>query len=149
MTADALRNGPTWYQDYTLYGMQYGGPQVFSAALDYERSHPQATVIVSQSWANNEEALARFFLPEDSPTHLVSIDSYLDAYWPIDAESVFVLSAEDLAQVQASRKFQPAQVVETLFYPNGQPGFYIARLEYVDGIREIFAGEAAARESVK
>lgn len=63
MLRDALVNGPTWYQDYTLAGMQYGARQLFGAVKDYIAQHPDAQLIVSPSWTNGADAVAEFFLP--------------------------------------------------------------------------------------
>lgn len=137
MTGDALRNGPTWNQDYTLYGLQYGGQQVFSAIRDQQRADPDLIVIVSPRWANNVPVLGQFFLPNLYTTYFVSVDAYLSAYWPIDPNTLFILLPDEFERVQKSQKFKTIALEQVLNYPNGQPGFYFARLTYVDHIQEL------------
>ena len=137
MTVDALRNGPTWFQDYGLYGMQYGGQQVFSTVRELQRTDPELIVIVSPRWANNVPVLGEFFLPNLYTTYFVPVDSYLSAYWPIDPDSLFVLLPDELQRAQASQKFKTVEIQQVLNYPNGQPGFYFVRLEYLENIQEI------------
>lgn len=145
MMVDALRYGPTWFQNYGLSGMQYGGQQVFSEVQKYQQEHPDTHILISPNWANNVEAIARFFLPDLHLVYFAAIDSYISAYWPIDSDSLFVLSADDFKRANNSQKFEEIQVEKVLPYPNGQPGFYFARLKYVDNIQDIFAAEAVAR----
>jgi len=51
MLRDALVNGPTWYTDYGLTGMQYGAHQVFTNAQAYQQAHPQEQIYISPNWA--------------------------------------------------------------------------------------------------
>ncbi|HEY3343738.1 MAG TPA: glycosyltransferase family 39 protein [Anaerolineaceae bacterium] len=145
MLSDALRNGPLWYQDYGLYGMQYGGEQVFSAVADYEQAHPDAKISMSSSWANNADTLADFFLPNLDHVKMDSVDTYTFSYQTIDPDQVFVLTAPEYAQAEQSHKFKQIQVKEMIPDPNGQPGFYLASLAYVDNIQEIFKADEEAR----
>ena len=145
MLADALRSGPTWFDDYTLAGMQYGGQQVTTAAQDYLDYHPQAKILISPSWANNTDAVLSFFLPDGTPIRVGTVDPYLFAYQKIDPDTVFVMTQEEYNRVVESKKFRPVQVEKMVFYPDGQTGFYFAPLEYTDGVKEIFTAEAAAR----
>lgn len=146
MTIDALRNGPLWFQDYGLAGMQYGGEQVFSEIQEYRQNHPQTAIFVSPNWANNVEALERFFLPEDLRlVYVVPVNSYVSSYWPIDSDSVFVLTPDDFELVVKSRKFKDIQVEKELPYPDQKTGFYFVRLKYVNDIQEIFSAEKVSR----
>ena len=45
MLNDALTNGPTWYTDYGLDGLQYGGQQIFEEVKQVLRESPQTRVI--------------------------------------------------------------------------------------------------------
>jgi 4-amino-4-deoxy-L-arabinose transferase-like glycosyltransferase len=149
MTADALRNGPVWFQDYGLQGMQYGGELVFSEVREYRQNHAETAIFVSSNWANNVEAMAHFFLPDPYLIYIVPIDSYISSYWPIDSDSLFVLTSEDFELAVKSHKFKEIRVEKELPYPNGKTGFYFARLKYVDNIQEIFAAEKANRHHLE
>lgn len=145
MTSDALRNGPLWFQDYGLQGMQYGGKQVFSEIREYRQIHPQTAIFVSPTWTNNVEAVAQFFLPDMRLVYITPIDFYISSYWPIDVDSIFVLTSQDYDLAVASHKFKDIHIEKEIPYPNGKPGFYFARLKYVDNIQDIFATEAINR----
>lgn len=149
MLNDALANGPTWYQDYVLGGMQYGAAQVYSAAQAYADSHPDQRVIVTPVWANGPDILARFFLPAGSPVELGSIDAYTQRYQPIDASTVFVMTPGEYEMVQTSGKFTDIKIKEILPYPNGQPGFYFVQLRYVENIQAILEAERQARRQLQ
>jgi hypothetical protein len=57
MTWDALTNGPTWYSDYGLAGMQYGARQVFSAVEDYLGENPESQAWIFPSAWNGSDML--------------------------------------------------------------------------------------------
>jgi hypothetical protein len=52
MTVDGLKNGPTWYEDYGLYGMQWGGETLFDEIKCFMQDHPEKKIHLSPSWAN-------------------------------------------------------------------------------------------------
>ncbi len=145
MLTDALRNGPLWYRDYGLNGMQYGARQVFPAIEDYLKAHPDVQLTLSPSWANGADVLARFFVDEPLPFQLDSISGYLVERKPLSDQMVFVMIPEEYEDVQASGKFSRVSVDRILPYPDGKPGFYFVRLRYVDEIDAILAEERAAR----
>ena len=145
MTRDALTNGPLWSQDYGLHGMQYGAREVFGAIQDHLDEFPDDEVILSPSWANGTDVVARFFLPDPMPIKVGSIDGYLVEQKDIVPESLFVLPAYEFQKARMSTKFTDFQVEEILYYPNGKPGFYLARMEYVEDIQELLEIERQER----
>ncbi len=148
MLADALQNGPLWYQDYTLTGMQYGARQMFGAVREYAESHPDRRLFVSPVWANGTDTVKRFFVPDDLPVELGSVTGYINQHLPLDDNLVFVLIPEEFQQVISSGKFKTAQVEQILNYPNGQPGFYFVRLSYVENIDQILEAEREQRRKL-
>jgi predicted PurR-regulated permease PerM len=58
MLYDALVNGPTWYQNYNLYGMQFGARQVFGAIKEYLSEHPQDKLFLASGWTNGTDVVA-------------------------------------------------------------------------------------------
>lgn len=145
MLRDALVNGPTWYQDYTLAGMQYGATQLFTAVNAYVSQHPDAKLMVSPSWTNGADAVAEFFLPPNSTVRLGSIQGHIYRHLSLDEQTAFVMIPDEMDKVLSSGKFKDIQVDEVLNYPNGEPGFYFVRLKYVDNIDEILSAEQSAR----
>jgi len=148
MLADALTNGPFWYSDYGLGGMQYGARQIFSAVSEYARDHPGTKIILSPSWSNGTDVVARFFYDDQPPFQLDSIDGYIDNFREIDPQAVFVIIPEEFERMLESHKFTDINVEKTVNYPNGEPGFFFTRLRYVDGIQEIFRAEAELRRQL-
>jgi hypothetical protein len=145
MLWDALENGPQWYSDYGINGMQYGASQVFGEVRQYLLLSPETKIILSPTWANGTDVLARFFFNDPQPFKLGSIAGFMTAFTPIDTDTLFIMTPEEFEQTQASGKFKDILVEKTVRYPNGQPGFYFVRLRYVDNILPIFAQEQAAR----
>jgi hypothetical protein len=142
--SDALRNGPLWFHDYTLSGMQYGAMQVFPAAKEYLDENPQKKVIVSPSWGNGTDLVARFILSDPIPIEMGSIDGYFNQYREITEDTTFVMIPDEYQRVVVSDKFINLKLIKTLNYPDETPGFYFVSLEYVPGIEEILAEEQEA-----
>jgi 4-amino-4-deoxy-L-arabinose transferase-like glycosyltransferase len=146
MLNDALRNGPLWFRDYGLGGMQYGAFQIFDVMKQYVKEHPKSELIFSPIWANGADVVSRFFLGDSSPIHLGSIKGHILQQLPLDENTVFVMAPEDYNAARESDKITHIRIEKVFPYPDGSPGFYFIRLKYVDNIDEIFAAEKAARQ---
>jgi len=146
---DALRNGPTWYCNYGLGGMQFGARQVFTAVEDYLHEHSAAKVTVSPAWANSTDVLANFYLLPPNPIQLGNLDDYLYNLKPIEDQRVFVIPAEEFEKATSSGKFTRVQVEKIIPYPNEEPGFFFVRLDYVENIEEILEEEKKARRELQ
>jgi len=149
MLRDSLVNGPTWYQDYTLAGMQYGASQLFEAVNNYVSLHPDAELMVSPSWTNGADAIAEFFLPADAPVRMGSVEGHLFQQMPLNDQMVFVMIPAEMDKVVASGKFKNVRVDEVLPYPDEAAGFYFVRLQYVDNIGEILTAEQEVRSALQ
>jgi len=145
MTADALKNGPTWYEDYGLYGMQWGGETLFEEIKAFMQAHPDKEVHLSPSWANGTDVIARFFLGDPLPIQMGTIEPYTLYQLPLDEQIVFVMTPEEYSWIPTTGKFTDVEVLQCLPYPNGKCGFYFVTLRYIDGVEEIFAREQAER----
>lgn len=147
MLADALKNGPTWYRNYDLYGMQWGAPHVFREIDDYLRTSPGADVRLSPSWANGTELIFRFFDP-DPRVRLDSIVGYRTEKLDLRPGIVFVMTPEEYRLTLADPRFARVRTERTLSYPDGRNGFYFVRLEYSPTADAIFAAEREARRQL-
>jgi hypothetical protein len=145
MTADALKNGPIWYQDYGLYGMQWGGETLFNEIKAFMQANPDKEVHLSPSWANGTDVIARFFLGDPLPIHMGTIEPYTLYQLPLDKHIVFVMTPEEYEWMLTTNKFSGVEVLKCLPYPNGKCGFYFVTLQYRDDVAEIFAREQAER----
>lgn len=145
MLWDALKNGPIWYQDYGLGGMQYGASQVFGEAKAYLEQNPESQVIISPIWTNGTNEVARFFFPDPVPVHLAGMVGYLEREQTIGKKDVFVATPDEFTKLTESDKITGIEVKKILPYPNGKPGFYFLTMRYTGNAAEIFAAERALR----
>lgn len=144
LLTDALRNGPLWTKGQ--YGeLQYGSFQIYDVINEYHQENPEARIIFTSSWANGADVLNRFFIGVEPWLDGGTIDGYLLRKFPLDANTVFVMVANEFAIAQASDKLTDIRLEKTVTYPDGSPAFYFVRLRYVDNIDEIFAAERAVR----
>lgn len=148
MTRDALVNGPLWYRDYGLYGMQYGATQLFGEAIPaYLSAHPEGRLVVSPTWANGTDNFIRFFLTQDQQQRvsMANVDYFMKEQRPLEQNMVLVMTPLEYEQARSSGKFKQIEIAQALPYPDGSPGFYFVHLAYADNLAEIVAQEKAAR----
>ena len=149
MLGDALINGPLWYQNYSLTGMQYGTSELFPIVQKTLEEHPELEISVSPSWANGSDSLARFMLGDPVPVKMETIYSYMDTQKDLPQNRLFVMTDEEYQTLLNSQKFTGIQVLRSLPYPNGQPAFHFIQLHYVDNIDQVFAAEQEALYSLQ
>lgn len=112
---DALVNGPTWFQDYGLYGMQYGASQVFSGLVEPElQKDPSVEIVVSPSWANGTEQFVPFFIPQKDRSRVAfgqpSDSNYIDAMMANTQKMLFVATSDEYNQlVEDQRALDPSK----------------------------------------
>jgi hypothetical protein len=148
MLRDALVNGPLWYGDYGLYGMQYGAEQLFQEGVPAVLAeNPSNRVMLTSTWANGADTFIRFFLPtaQQPRVQMLSIDYYMDDRRPIDNNTVLVMTPAEYQKAVSSGKFSRVDVERVLPYPDGSPGFYFARIEYSPNFEAILIPEREAR----
>jgi len=146
---DSVKNGALWYSDYSLYGLQYGARQLLGEAVPaYLREHPTVRLQISPDWANDPEPLAAFFLTpsERARIRLISLD--IGSKQSLSLDEVIVLPKDQYQEFLASGKFKKIRIEKTLPYPDGTTGFYFVRLQYVDGIDQVFERERAKRREL-
>lgn len=145
MLGDALLNGPTWYSDYGLTGMQYGGPQVFGAAAEYLQQHPGRQVLIFASWLNGADMLRRFFVPDEPNLRLAELEPFLEDRSAELEGALLILPRQDYQRALDSGKFVVVGTEQILPLPDGTPGFYLAQMVYSDQAEALFAAEREAR----
>jgi hypothetical protein len=147
MTGVALRDGPTWYPDYGLYGMQYGARQIFHVIREELARNPSTRVFLSSTWANNPDPFIDFFLTpqERARTRMGDVDGYLMYRTPLADNFLFVVTPEQYQVVVASPKVVVSPPERTIPYPDGRTGFYVVRMRYSANADEIFVAEREAR----
>ncbi len=145
MLNDALTNGPTWYDNYGLYGMQWGAKQLFQEVLpQLVEDNPDVPIYVTHSWANGTDVFLRFFDLDHTQIQMITVDAWITKKLPLNPDAIFIMAPEEYQKVQSNPKFKSVTIDSTVQYPDGRDGFYIGRLEYADNVDEIFAAEREA-----
>jgi hypothetical protein len=137
-----------WYNDYGLYGMQYGATQLFTEAIPAcLNADVNTRILVSSTWANGADTFIPFFLSGNhrSRVQMLSIDSFMRERRSLDANTLLVMTPSEYQDARASGKFQSIEVDRIVPYPDGRPGFYFAVLSYAANFEQTIAAEKAAR----
>ena len=144
----ALVDGPTWFTDYGLGGMQYGAEQLFTLIPQKLQQSSDGRVFLTPSWSNGTDVYPDFFLNSEQKKRvkLGDIDSFLFEKLEIRPDDLFVMLPDQYQSVLTSNKIVAQPPDDVLFYPDGQPGFYFVHLNYVDNVDAIFAAEKAERQ---
>jgi hypothetical protein len=143
MLRDSLVNGPTWFKDYSISGMEYGSSQVFAAARLYAQQHPDKQIDISPNWTYSPDILRRFFVQDVAQIHMETADIFMQSVRPGLENITFVFIPSDYQKVIASGWFKDPQVDLTVPYPDGTTGFYFVRLQYKDNIDQVIADQKA------
>ncbi len=146
-----LTKGPLWFSDYGLYGMQYGAKQIFEEAIPkYLKSDPATIVDVSSTWANGADTFLSFFYNREElkRVRMAGIEQYLFEKLPLSLNELFVMTASEYQKAASSPKFKTVRVDQVIPYPDGTPGFYLARVAYADNVDALFAAEKEARRQL-
>ena len=149
MTADALRNGPTWFPDYGMSGMQWGAQQLYDEIRPPLEANPGLRFIVSHSWANWPDAFPPFFLEDPLPerVRMGVIEEYIEQYRPreLSQNTIFVLTHYEYETAASSGMFELGAPLAVVDYPDGRTGFYITNLAYSADAEQIFLDKQAER----
>jgi hypothetical protein len=146
MVHDGVVNGPRWTNNYGLYGLQYGAPQLFGeVAPRLLRQHPDTRLVVSPAWANGADSVLRFFLSahEQGRVKLEGMEYFRSERRALEA-ILIVWQRDEYHTALSEPKYGALSVQEIVPYPDGTPGFYVLRLEYAANADVLFAAEAAA-----
>lgn len=149
MLRDVLVNGPFWYRDYGLGGLQYGAQPLFDEVRRILRSDPETIIQLSPNWTNGADVVARFFLWDPLPIQLGSVSGHIEHRLPLEPGMLFIVTPEEYRLVNESAKFKEVRTEKVLPYPDGRPGFYFLRLTYIDNIEAVFAAEQEQRRQLQ
>jgi len=145
MLRDSLINGPTWFDDYGLDGMQYGARQVFAAIEEVLAEERETEIRLTPSWANGTDVLARFFLRPTAPVIIENADGILSERRDLTERMLFILTPDEYARAAESPILTDVRVERTLPYPDGRPGFFFVRMRYSPEAGSILAQAEAER----
>ena len=150
MLVDALKNGPTWYTDYGLYGMQYGAKQVYQeTVVPALQQDPDARFVVTPSWANGAEHFIGFFVPKDLQPRIAlgQVYDFLKTGPIFTEKNYFVVTFQEYEKISADPKFKEVIVRSTIPYPDGRDGFYIINIQPSENIDALLADEDFIRRT--
>lgn len=147
----ALVDGPTWFSDYGLHGMQWGTEQLFTVIPPLLEESPDTRLLISPNWSNNADIFLRFFLDERQRERVRfgTIDPYANYKQEIDPHLVFVMPPDEYQRASTDPKFVISEPQQIIPYPDGRPGFYFVHARYSDTADAIFAAEIAERRRLR
>jgi hypothetical protein len=129
MLRSALVDGPRWYRDYGLYGMQFGARQVAAGVEDVWRDNPNAEVLISPTWTNGGDAVFYFLLNGDTRFELTGLEDFRTGQRDLPAGGiVFVLTGEEYERVARDSAFEDVRVTKTIRAPDGSDAFHFVEL---------------------
>jgi len=141
----AITNGPTWEEDFSLGGMQYGTKEVFGAISQHLSSHPEDRIYLTPTWANGAHILKQFMLPDDYRVEIGNATGFLEMRRELDENMVFVLTEKEVQELRTSEIIGGITIVKIVPYPDGSDGFTFLRMSYSPEANAIFAALEAER----
>jgi hypothetical protein len=144
MLRDALVNGPSWFEDYSLYGLQYGAKQVFQDVVRTGLEQDSNRIyVVSPSWANGTEQFVAFFIPKDlqSRVRMGQPVDLIDTLKKNPTDLYFVATSDEYDKLINNPEFTDIKVEQMLPFPDGRPGFYVISLSVSDNIDQIISAQ--------
>jgi hypothetical protein len=149
MTVDALRNGATWFDNYGMFGTQWGARQLYGELERQLEEDPKIEFVVSHSWANFPNAFNRFFLEPElrKRVRLGVIDELIFEYRPnsISPHHRYVVTPEEYRRAVEHAMIDVSEPLWIIPYPDGRPGFYFVTVAYSANARESFEEERRKR----
>jgi hypothetical protein len=141
------RGAARWFDDYGLYGLQYGAKQVFNGIRAELARSPTVKIHLASSWANNPNEFLDFFLTPSELTRakMGDIDPYLTYRKDLTDDDLFVMTPAEYDRARHDPKVEVLPPQRTIPYPDGKPGFYFARMRYTAAAAAIFAAEREER----
>jgi 4-amino-4-deoxy-L-arabinose transferase-like glycosyltransferase len=148
MLRESLVNGPTWYPDYGLNGMQYGVKQVFDETIPrLLQDNPEAKIIMTTTWANRTHIFPQFFLSEDQQKRVIfgNVRDFLVEKRELNDMIIIGMTPPEYEDARLSPVLEDIDLVSMIYDPAGEQAFYFARLSYVENVDEIFLAEQIER----
>lgn len=143
----ALTEGPTWSENYSLGGMQYGAIQLFGRIAEYHAAQPDTHISVTPNWTNGAGELGGFFFEAPWPFTFADPFHFIDDP-TVDLGTFLIIALpHEYDRIRSSPKVKNIEVVEILAYPNGEPGFYFLTMEHSGSVAELIELESELRQT--
>lgn len=139
----ALSEGPTWFTDYTMGGMQYGARQLFGIIEERLAADPATRVMLTPDWANGTTMFPQFFLTPEQQARVqtFNVDAFIGEKRELTPDMLFIMMPAEVDRARAGGKFERVDIEGEIPYPDGRTGFYLVRLAYMPDIDAVFAAE--------
>ncbi len=147
MAADALRHGARWYDDYGLYGMQWGAKQVFGELVERSRAAPARPIVLSPVWANGADDLAQFFLGRGA-VRFAGMSAVAADPASARPDALYVFPEDEYKLIAEDPKLRIG-IEKTIDDPAGRPAFRFASIAPAPNWRELLAAEVAERHRLE
>jgi hypothetical protein len=121
--------------------MQWGASQLFGAARRYRTRFPNDKLMITPDWANGADELLHFFLPGDLEVDMANVDWLQNRRGKLPEPIRFVLLEPEFQAASVDRRLRLDALEETISYPDGTPGFRIARWRYAPDFDAILAAQ--------
>ncbi|GAP17186.1 ArnT family glycosyltransferase [Levilinea saccharolytica] len=145
MLSDAVTRGPLWFRDYGLGGLQYGARQLFPLVAEAQRATASRSLTISPQWAAQVDVLSQFFLDQpEVEVRIAGPEWGTQRIEPALGETLWVSTAAEFETLRESQLFNEPQVAARLDYPDGSPGFVLARWSYRADIEAVMAARRYA-----
>jgi len=141
----ALVDGPTWYRDYGLYGLQYGGVQIADAVEAELKESPDTRIFISPNWANTPNYIFDFLLHDQPRASIDTLSRIRVEDGALTDDMLFVLPSDEYAALNADKVFDNVRVERTISYPDDTIGFYMVRVGYAESANTVLQEERAER----
>lgn len=145
---EALVEAPKWYGDYYLFGVQWGGQELYDAIKEEQRSDERARFLVTPEWANAAGNFHKFYLTPEEQKRVTSaqLREVVFKGTPLDPDGIYVVTEPEYKVAQQSPKVVIDRVVRTILNPKGDPQFRFIKLHYVPELAEILRREKDERQ---
>ena len=118
---DSLKNGPLWFRDYGLYGMQWGAKQLFADTIPkYLAKDPQVKIMVSPVWANGTELFSRFFLNSEQQKRVLmrNYDYYSFDKRELTEDMLLIMPDNEYQKTVSNPKLKILKTENVIPYPD-------------------------------
>jgi 4-amino-4-deoxy-L-arabinose transferase-like glycosyltransferase len=146
---DALNNSTRWFDNIGDSGVQFGATRLFPVLEAELQQQPDATVIMSPTWAMNVDLLARLFLGDDKNIRVTSIYDLARNKYELPSQHLLVVTEAEYQFAVASPKFSNIRVIRTIPYDVTRNAFYILHLEYSPQIDQLLAADFMERSQLQ
>lgn len=119
------------HKDYGLFGVQFGAKQIVERIVEYRRENPSVKIAISPDWGNSTETSISYLLKNLDGIRFERVEEYTRKLTD-PGERLFFMLPNEFKLANESGIFKPMANPKTIILPNGNIGFYISMISYVE-----------------